>query len=291
MYELMQAGPCSYYMDCPSKVGFIVLGQEVCLVDTGGDKDAGKKALKHVQEMGWHVALVLNTHSHADHIGGNRLVQQRTGAPVYAPGIEADFVRHPVLEPATAFGGHPPKALRSKFWMAQESEARPVQPDALPDGITLMRLDGHAPAHMAVKAPDGVWFVGDAVIGQATLEKYHISFLYDIAAFLRSLDALEALEGAAFVPSHAPAVQDIRPLVRANRAACEEVAARIVQICAQPQTDDDALKQLFDGYGLSLNMDQYAICGATVRSYFTYLQEKGMLAYEVCDNRLLWRAV
>ena len=26
MYELMQAGPCSYYMDCPSKVGFIVLG-------------------------------------------------------------------------------------------------------------------------------------------------------------------------------------------------------------------------------------------------------------------------
>lgn len=43
MYELLQAGPCSYYMDCPSKVGFIVLGEEVCLVDTGGDKDAGKK--------------------------------------------------------------------------------------------------------------------------------------------------------------------------------------------------------------------------------------------------------
>ena len=87
MYELMQAGPCSYYMDCPSKVGFIVLGDEVCLVDTGGDKDAGKKALRLAQGRGWRVKLVLNTHSHADHIGGNRLVQQRTGAPVYAPGI------------------------------------------------------------------------------------------------------------------------------------------------------------------------------------------------------------
>ncbi len=291
MYELMQAGPCSYYMDCPSKVGFIVLGKEVCLVDTGGDKDAGKKALKHAQEMGWHVALVLNTHSHADHIGGNRLVQQRTGAPIYAPDMEADFVRHPVLEPATAFGGNPPKALRGKFWMAQESEALPTQAASLPDGITLMRLDGHAPAHMAVQAPDGVWFVGDAVIGQATLEKYHISFLYDVAAFLHPLDVLEALEGTAFVPSHAPAVQDIRPLVQANRAACEEVAARIVQICAQPQTDDDVLKQLFDGYGLSLNMDQYAICGATVRSYFTYLEEKGILTFEVCDNRLVWHTV
>ena len=29
MYELMQAGPCSYYMDFPSKVGFIVRGDEV----------------------------------------------------------------------------------------------------------------------------------------------------------------------------------------------------------------------------------------------------------------------
>ena len=99
MYELMQAGLCSYYMDCPSKVGFIVRGDKVCLVDTGGDKDAGKKALRLAQGRGWRVKLVLNTHSHADHIGGNRLVQQRTGAPVYAPGIEADFVRWPVLSP------------------------------------------------------------------------------------------------------------------------------------------------------------------------------------------------
>ena len=132
MYELLQAGPCSYYMDCPSKVGFIVLGEEVCLVDTGGDKDAGKKALRRAQEMGWRVKLVLNTHSHADHIGGNHLVQQRTGAPIYAPGIEAAFVRWPVLEPATAWGGCPPKGLRGKFWMAQPSEVLPAGEAPLP---------------------------------------------------------------------------------------------------------------------------------------------------------------
>jgi glyoxylase-like metal-dependent hydrolase (beta-lactamase superfamily II) len=289
MYELMQAGLCSYYMDCPSKVGFIVRGDEVCLVDTGGDKDAGKKALRLAQGRGWRVKLVLNTHSHADHIGGNRLVQQRTGAPVYAPGIEADFVRWPVLEPATAWGGCPPRALRGKFWMAQPSDALPAEGAALPQGIDLLRLDGHAPAHMAVKAPDGVWFVGDAVIGEATLQKYHISFLYDIGAFLHSLEVLEALPGTAFVPAHAPAVQDIRPLVQANRAACEEVAARILEICRAPHTDGGVLKALFDGYGLTLDMEQHAICGATVRSYFAYLEEKGLLAHEVCENRLVWR--
>lgn len=291
MYELLQAGPCSYYMDCPSKVGFIVLGEEVCLVDTGGDKDAGKKALRRAQEMGWRVKLVLNTHSHADHIGGNHLVQQRTGAPIYAPGIEAAFVRWPVLEPATAWGGCPPKGLRGKFWMAQPSEVLPAGEAPLPQGVELLRLDGHAPAHMAVKAPDGVWFVGDAVVGETTLQKYHISFLYDIGEFLRSLDVLEALEGTAFVPSHAPAVSDIRPLVQANRAACEQVAANILEICRAPHTGDEVLKALFDGYGLVLDMHQYAICGATVRSYFAYLEEKGLLAHEVCENRLMWRTV
>ena len=159
----------------------------------------------------------------------------------------------------------------------------------MPQGIELLRLDGHAPAHMAVKAPDGVWFVGDAVIGETALQKYHISFLYDIGAFLHSLDVSEALPGTAFVPAHAPAVQDIRPLVQANRAACEEVAARILEICRAPHTDGGVLKALFDGYGLTLDMAQHAICGATVRSYFAYLEEKGLLAHEVCENRLVWR--
>ncbi len=235
MYELMQAGPCSYYMDCPSKVGFIVLGDEVCLVDTGGDKDAGKKALRLAQGRGWRVKLVLNTHSHADHIGGNRLVQQRTGAPVYAPGIEAGFVRWPVLEPATAWGGCPPRALRGKFWMAQPSNALPAEGAALPHGIELLRLDGHAPAHMAVKAPDGVWFVGDAVIGETALQKYHISFLYDIGAFLHSLDVLEALPGTAFVPAHRRLCrtsvrwcrQTVRPARRWRRVFWKYAARRI----------------------------------------------------------------
>ena len=96
--------------------------------------------------------------------------------------------------------------------------------------------------------------------------------MYDIGEFLRSLDVLEALEGTAFVPSHAPAVSDIRPLVQISRAACEQVAANIWRYAA-PHTGDEVLKALFDGYGLVLDMHQYAICGATVRSYFAYLEE------------------
>ena len=54
----------------------------------------------------------------------------------------------------------------------------------------------------AYRAPDGVWFLGDALFGAETLDKYHLSYLYDAEQALASFDAAEALTGAAFVPAH-----------------------------------------------------------------------------------------
>ncbi len=42
----------------------------------------------------------MNTHSNADHIGGNRYLQGQTGCKVYSGGIEAAFTKYPVLEPS-----------------------------------------------------------------------------------------------------------------------------------------------------------------------------------------------
>ena len=41
-------------------------------------------ALKRAKELGWTIRLVINTHEHHDHIGGNEAVLQATGATLYA---------------------------------------------------------------------------------------------------------------------------------------------------------------------------------------------------------------
>lgn len=44
MYELIQAGEKTYYINCPAKMGLYRLNDsEVCLIDSGNDKDAGEK--------------------------------------------------------------------------------------------------------------------------------------------------------------------------------------------------------------------------------------------------------
>lgn len=88
----------------------------MCLIDSGSDKDAGRRVRKVLDANGWKLRAIYNTHSNADHIGGNQYLQRQTSCAIYAPGIDCAFTRHPVLEPSYLYGRHfPPKALRHKF--------------------------------------------------------------------------------------------------------------------------------------------------------------------------------
>ena len=113
MYELVMLTERTGYIECPAKTGiFLCDPGKAVLIDAGSDKDAGKKALKVLDANGWQLAAVINTHLHADHIGGNKLVANRTGAPIYGPSIASAVAAHPVMEPSVLFGGYPPKQLR-----------------------------------------------------------------------------------------------------------------------------------------------------------------------------------
>lgn len=88
MYELIRAGERTYYIDCPVKIGLFLLDKShACLIDGGSGKDAAKKALKILDAQGWQLSCVINTHSHGDHIGGNQLLQKRTGCQIFAKGM------------------------------------------------------------------------------------------------------------------------------------------------------------------------------------------------------------
>ncbi len=291
MYELVQVGEKSYYIDAPAKMGVYRLNErEVCLIDSGNDPDAGKKIQKILAEKGWTLKLIVSTHSNADHIGGNAVLQQRLGAPVVTSGIEACLTRYPVLEPSFLYGGYPPRALRNKFLMAQASQAQDLEAVSLPAGLRAIPLEGHFLGMIGIGTDDGVWFLADCVMGEHILDKYAISFIYDVAAYLKTLDQVENLEGGWFVPAHAAACEDIRPLAAANRKKVLEIVERIMALCREPVTTDELLKKLFDAYGLAMDWNQYVLVGSTVRSYLAYLLDLGRLSAEFVDNRLVWVA-
>ena len=292
MYELIQVSGSSYYVQSPAKIGLVRLNDtDVCLIDSGSDKDAGRKARQLMEKNGWHLTAIYNTHSHADHIGGNRYLQSQTGCRLYAPGAECAVTRHTVLEPSMLYGGCPPKELRHKFLMTQESDAAYLTADVLPEGFRLLPLPGHCMDMVGFRTPDDVVYLADCVSSRETLEKYRIGYIYDVGAYLATLETVKAMTAKAFVPAHAEVTENIAPLVQYNMDTVQEVGDAITALCAAPQTFEELLKALFDRYGMVMTFEQYALVGATVRSYLTWLKETGRVTAEFADNRMLWRRV
>ena len=290
MYELIQVSEQCYYLQSPAKIGLVRLNDaDVCLIDSGSDKDAGRKVRQLLDANGWRLTAIYNTHSNADHIGGNQYLQRQTGCRIYAPGIECCFTRHPVLEPAFLYGGFPPKDLRHKFLMSQESDARPLTPEVLPQGFGLLPLPGHFFDMAGFRTPDDVVYLADCLSSRETLDKYRIGFVYDVAAYLQTLETVKAMSARCFVPAHAPACEDIAPLAQYNIDTVHEVAGAILDLCREPLCFEVLLHKLFARCGLAMNFEQYALVGSTVRSYLSWLKDTGRLSARFEDGLLLWQ--
>ena len=292
MYELIQVAENSYYIQSPAKIGLVLTGEgEVCLIDSGSDKSAAKKVRKTLDANGWKLKAIYNTHSHADHIGGNRYLQERTGCRIYAPGIERDFTEHPVLEPSYLYGGCPPSDLRHKFLMAQESTVEPLTQDVLPEGWECIPLPGHSFDMVGFRTPDDVLYLADCLSSRETLEKYQINFLVDAGAYVETLGQVKSMQAKFFVPAHAEAAESVAELAQANIDKVHEIASQIEQLCSadEPMTFEKILKGLFDHYGLAMTFEQYVLVGSTVRSYLTWMKEGKKLQAVFENNLLVWK--
>ena len=290
MYELIQVTDRTFYIESPAKIGLVRLDEtDVCLIDSGNDKDTGRRVRKLLDERGWRLTAIYNTHSNADHIGGNRYLQAQTGCRVFAPGVECAFTRRPELEPAFLYGGYPCRDLRHKFLLAQESDAEPLTAEELPEGLEAIGLPGHFFDMVGYRTADDVVFLADCLSSAETLEKYRVSFVYDVAAYLETLEMVKGLSARMFVPAHAPATEDVSELAQLNIDTVHEVAEKIVGLCAEPRSFEGILQRVFADYGLRMTFEQHALVGSTVRSYLSWLRDAGRVGVEFEDNVLLWR--
>jgi hydroxyacylglutathione hydrolase len=94
--QMLETGPlmvnCYIVADETSK--------EAAVFDPGGDAD---HILTTLSEQSLHLKYIINTHTHWDHVGGNRELQQATGAPILTHRREAPALGT-VSARATQFG-------------------------------------------------------------------------------------------------------------------------------------------------------------------------------------------
>jgi hydroxyacylglutathione hydrolase len=113
--------------------------------DTGStgviDPAVSEPVLKALKEKGWRLTHILNTHHHADHVGGNMELKQATGCHVVGP--RADRARIPGIETEVGDGD-------TYMFGAQRA--------------TVFDIPGHTRGHIAYWFPESrAAFVGDTI--------------------------------------------------------------------------------------------------------------------------------
>lgn len=289
--DMVNASGSSWYIPGPTNLGVHVRDGRAVLIDSGNDESAGRKILKALEEKEWSLDLIVNTHSNADHIGGNALIQKRTGCRIAATRAESAFIEEPWLEPALLWGAAGFGAITGKFLKAQPSRVTDIITSSGPvldTGLEAVPLPGHFLDMVGLRTPDGVFFIADSLFPPAILDKYGMAVCFDVAAQLETLEYLGKAEATLFIPSHAEPSGEIGPLVKRNKDALEMVRDRVLKICAAPASREDILADLAVFFDLSLNPAQYILTHITVSAHLSYLADQGALEPFFEKGRMLW---
>ena len=163
--------------------------------------------------------------------------------------------------------------------------------NVLPEEFEIIPLLGHFFDMIGIRTPEDVVYLADCLSSKETLDKYQIGFIYDVGAYIATLEKVKTMQAKMFVPAHTEATENIAELAQYNLDKVKEIAEKILGICSEPLCFETILKKLFDEYGLKLNFEQYALVGSTVKSYLAWLKDQGRLNVKFEENMLLWETV
>ncbi|MGC8838023.1 MAG: MBL fold metallo-hydrolase, partial [Anaerolineae bacterium] len=265
-----------------------VTGQDgqAIVVDSGMGSRSGRQIAEALAERGLRPAVVLNTHAHGDHTGGNAYLVHTEGARLYAPVDEATWVRSPEWGLVFLFGGaEPVEGMATRRLLP---EAAPVHAVVCEGTLRLagvrveaLHLPGHTRGHMGYLVDD-VLFLGDALATEAELA-YGLPYTYSVSLKLETLERLESVRAEWYVPGHGEPRRELAPLLQANRAAVERVCAAIrALLAAGPMSEEEVVARVLQEVGATpRRLGEFHMARATVLSHLSYLHGRGLVACEV----------
>jgi len=291
MGDLQHIAGNFYYLPGVVQIGVLVAGGDGIAIDTGVDESAARKLLKALEASNLRLAAIVNTHSHADHCGGNAFLKKRTGVPIYAPPIEAAFIQHPILEPSYFFGAVPFKEVAGKWLMAEPSAVDHLLGEkAAIAGIEFecVSLLGHSIGQIGIATPEVLW-CADALMSEEILEKYKLMYVYDPEKHRQTLEKLKGMRRPWTVGAHFLPMADPLPLIEANLKNLAAAEAAVAEAVDGPVTTEEVVARVCQRFGLTLGPELYLLNSSGVKGHLSVLQRRGRVHFAIEGSRPIWR--
>ena len=181
-----------------SNAGLVLEDGTALVVDTMMFPEMAQGLVDELAHRSAAAEVVLNTHHHVDHIGGNTLFP------------EARIVAHPRTVDTVLASGHP-VAIYDGFMTAfrgRFADLEVLAPEPVDDALALpqdAQLRSYVPAH--TPGDTAVWLAGERILFTGDLCFFGVTPLALqglLSSWIAALDDLIALEPAVVVPGHGP---------------------------------------------------------------------------------------
>ena len=290
MFELVKLTENDYYIESPTKIGVIKISQnEVILIDTGIDKSVGKRILSILNDNNLKLVAIFNTHSHADHIGGNNYLQNNTNCKIFASSKEYPSIVMPSYEPILLYGGFPINELKNHFFLAKTSNVRIINDEVINMyNIKMIELPGHTIGMVGFITKDNTFFLADAISNPQTLDKHKVWYTYNIENAFMSIETIKKISVDRYLPSHGEVVNSINDLSNLNIDYMNIIIDNLLNMLNKKMIFDDIMEMIFRNLDIEMNIKQYYLIGSTIKSYLSYLRNKKLIDIIIDDNKLYW---
>lgn len=269
---------------------FVDTGEGVILFDTCLNIDTAKKLDKTIAK---NVVAILNTHSHADHIGGSSLFEKRYNCKTYIHKNEFSFCSLPELEPALLYGGASFKSAKSKFLCAKPLLNISTLDSFVNQEIEIIELFGHSPGHCGFKI-NNVLYAGDALFIKDVIDKHKVLYLYDVQEYINSLNKIKKLEFEHIVLCHKGILSksDAISLIDENINHTEMISEMILRTlnklsCARA---DDISADLMNVLSIPFETEYFLLVSSSIKGYLKYLESHEKVT-PIIDNGIKWKLI
>lgn len=286
----------TYYIDCPSAIGVYLFDSGSCLlIDSGASRECAAALWELLDVNGLKVLGIFNTHFHADHCAGNRLIQEKSCCRIFASQPDACFIQNPVLAPFALFSAYPPPALKNRFLMAHPSTVTDIVErggvSIEGESFQIIDLKGHTLGQIGIVTPDGVAFLGDALIAPEIMERFQFHYLADLSSHFKTLDFLSNADFKQAVLSHGGPLKNLRETVAKNQELFSKIIDLLLDMLETPRSREEILTALVDELALPLNTTQYYLIQASVSAFLSYLCTRRLIGAQIVDGNMKFSVI
>ncbi len=271
----------TYYVPGPTSIGIYLEDDYATIIDTGIDENNIRKVFNNLMERGIKIKRVLNTHSHADHTGGNYFLEKKGVTEFYASNNEAIFIKNPMLIPSFFYGSLPPQFLMTKMIMPEKIVSE-IKTD-FPKIMDTMELPGHSWGMVGFITPDCVFFIADALYSEEIVEKHPLLFHLDTEEFLKSMERVEEKKCEHYVLSHGGIVENLSKIKLKNAKSIENIITSILN--SAPDFAENIYSKLLDEIKIK-NTWEYYLNKVPFNSIIKYLFVKEKIKISLKENKI-----